>query len=271
MKKALVVIIGIIIAGVCILGCEKNPFTGKRTLAITNNESLLVESFAAYENFLDESYCLDGTPDAEIVEKVGNKLRIAAEQWLSSIGETAYLDNYQWEFHLVESSEVNAWCMPGGKIVVYTGILPIAQTEAGLAAVMGHELAHALLNHGRQQESAGILKFIGAIGVAIATKDSSENDRENALTAYDVGTTFLADLPFSRKHENEADKIGLMLMTIAGYDPNEAVDFWSRMEKQDESFQLEFISTHPSDKKRIDNIKKSIPQAEEFAAAFQAE
>jgi predicted Zn-dependent protease len=155
--------------------------------------------------------------------------------------------------------------MPGGKIVVYTGILPIAKNRAGLATVMGHELAHALLNHSRQQQSAEVLKVLGVIGVAIATKDSTAQTQDRAQLFYDVGSTLAGTLPFSRKHESEADELGLMLMAIAGYNPEEAAAFWERMSENSDGLSFEFLSTHPADKKRIAHIREKIPEAKGMA------
>jgi predicted Zn-dependent protease len=247
-----------------VLSCEKNPFTEKSTLAFVGNDSLFAQSFAEYENFLSDSVVITGTPDAVKVEQVGNELRLAAEKWLAAKGYEDYLDDYQWEYHLVASPDINAWCMPGGKIVVYTGILPVAKSKAGLATVMGHELAHALLNHGRQDQSAEILKFLGAIGVLLATSQESSDTQDMAMTAYNAGSTLLGTLPFSRKHESEADELGLMLMTIAGYDGEEAVAFWSRMNEQNDSNMIEFLSTHPSDETRVTALKEKISKAKEL-------
>jgi predicted Zn-dependent protease len=160
--------------------------------------------------------------------------------------------------------------MPGGKIVVYTGILPVAENTAGLATIMGHELAHALLNHGRQDESADFLKFLDALALSLVTQDKSSNTRELTRFAYDAGSTLLATLPFSRAHENEADETGLVLMTLAGYDPNEAVSFWSRMDALNDDASLEFLGTHPSDSKRIENLQRSIPITKANAEQIRA-
>jgi predicted Zn-dependent protease len=256
----------IFILVLCLAACQKNPLTGKRTMAFVSNEGLFAESFAAYTEFLDESNVITGTRDASLVEQVGDNLRKAAELWLLQIGEDRYLSNYQWEYHLVANDEPNAWCMPGGKIVVYTGILPAAENEAGLAAVLGHEIAHALLNHGQQRQSVSILKIIGAIGVALATANEDSNVQEGAAVLYDVGSEYLGRLPFSRANENEADEIGLILMTIAGYDPHEAVNFWQRMDTLAGSGPFEFFSTHPANDTRIENLQNTIEYAQSVAA-----
>jgi predicted Zn-dependent protease len=238
------------------------------TMAFVSDEGLFQESFASYREFLRENSgaVMDNTASDKMVKEVGEELREAAEKWLTSLGYADYLDHYEWEYHVVRTNEVNAWCMPGGKIVVYSGILPITKNRAGLATVMGHELAHALLNHSRQRESAEILKVLGAVGVAIVTKDSSAEAKDRADVLYSVGSTLLGTLPFSRQHEIDADELGLTLMTIAGYDPDEAAAFWERMSANSDGMNLEFLSTHPADERRIVRIKAKTPEAKETAA-----
>jgi predicted Zn-dependent protease len=244
--------------------CVTNPFTGKSTMALVSNKELFASSFNEYNQFISKNKVINGTDDAKMVERIGENIRIAAERWLSSEGKSDYLRDYKWEYHLVDSKEVNAWCMPGGKIVVYTGILPITQTEDGLATVMGHEVAHALLNHGQQRVSAGVLQQIGLIGVVIATSGQSQESQDSSITAYVLGTTLFGTLPFSRKHESEADHYGLILMAVAGYNPEASVLFWERMAAKGAGVP-EFLSTHPSDKTRIKQLTKSIPEAQKKA------
>jgi len=205
--------------------CAKNPFTGKNTLALVSNSEILPSAFQQYSQFLSENKVITGTADAKRVEAVGIKIKNAAEKWLNANGQSGYLADYQWEYKLVESKDVNAWCMPGGKIVVYSGILPITKDEAGLATVLGHEVSHALANHGQQRMSAGLIQQLGAAGVAVAVGNKSKETQDLAMTAYGVTTQFGGMLPFSRSHESEADKIGLTLMAIAGYNPEQAIVF----------------------------------------------
>lgn len=252
-----------------VLSCSKNPFTGKNNLNFVSNSELFPTSFQQYGQFLKENKVITGTPEAKTVEQVGIKIKNAAERWLKANGYAHYLDGYQWDYKLVDSKDVNAWCMPGGKIVVYTGILPITQNEAGLATVMGHEVSHALANHGAQRMSAAQLQQIGAVGVAVATANKTEQTQQIFQQAYGLGSQVGVMLPFSRSHESEADQIGLTLMAIAGYNPQEATVFWQRMSaKAGGQAPPEFLSTHPSDATRIANIQKLIPQAKAEAAKF---
>ena len=258
MKKLLIIITSVLL----FFTCSSNPLTGKRTMAFVSNTSLFPTSFAQYEQFLRENTVITGTADAEMVARVGARIADAAQKWLASEGYPDYLDEYQWEYKLVRDNSVNAWCMPGGKIVVYTGILPVTRTEAGLAVVLGHEVSHALLNHGQQRMSAGVLQQIGGAAVSIATGDS-----ELAMLAYGVGSNLMGTLPFSRKHESEADHYGLVLMAIAGYNPDEAVPFWERMAALG-SGGPEFLSTHPSSNTRIRQLGGWVPEAKQRAAEF---
>lgn len=251
------------------LSCATNPFTGKKTMALpgTENSSLFPTAFAQYDQFLSENKVVTGTKDAQMINSVGQKIAVAAERWLTANGYAGYLKDYKWEYKLVEDKTVNAWCMPGGKIVFYTGILPIANGEAGVAAIMGHEVAHALANHGQQRMSAGMLQQLGAVAGNVAIKDQQTLQVFNQ--AYGVGSNVLGMLPFSRSHETEADQIGLILMAIAGYNPDEAAELWKRMAANSGGqAPPEFLSTHPSNDSRINNLKSLAPQAKEEAKKF---
>jgi len=252
-----------------VLSCSKNPFTGKSGLAFVPNSQILPMSFQQYNQFLSENKVITGTPDAKRVETVGMKIKTAAERWLNANGQSTYLEGYAWEYKLVEDKAVNAWCMPGGKIVFYTGIIPICKDDAGMATVMGHEVAHALANHGQQRMSAGMIQQVGAMGVSVATGNKSSEAQQLWMTAYGATTQFGGMLPFSRGHESEADMIGLTLMAIAGYNPEAAISFWERMASASGGNSTpEFMSTHPSNSTRIENIKKLIPKAKLEAAKF---
>ncbi|NNK82374.1 MAG: M48 family metallopeptidase [Flavobacteriaceae bacterium] len=251
------------------LSCATNPFTGKKTMALVSNAQLFPTAFAQYDQFLSENNVVTGTKDAEMITRVGQRIATAAERWLNANNYQGYLKDYQWEYNLVEDKTVNAWCMPGGKIVFYTGILPIAQSETGVAAIMGHEVAHALANHGQQRMSAGLIQQLGAVGVVVATGNESREKQEMWMQAYGAASTVGGMLPFSRSHETEADRIGLYLMAVAGYNPDEASELWKRM-KANSGGQAppEFLSTHPSNDTRIENLKKLAPQAKAEAQKF---
>ncbi|TDD93900.1 M48 family metallopeptidase [Flavobacterium cellulosilyticum] len=261
-------LIGIFTLGL-FFSCATNPFTGKKSLNFVSNAELFPSSFQQYGTFIKENKVISGTIDARKVEAVGMKIKNAAERWLTANGQAGYLKGYQWEYNLIDSKEVNAWCMPGGKIVVYSGILPITKDEAGLATVMGHEVSHALANHGAQRMSASQLQQIGAVGVAVATGSQSAENQQMWQQYYGLGSQVGVMLPFSRSHESEADKIGLILMAIAGYNPDQAITFWERMSaNSDGNKPPEFLSTHPADATRIANLKRLIPDAKAEALKF---
>ena len=260
-----------ILLGICTLGlvysCATNPLTGKKTLNFVSNNELFPSAFQQYGTFLKENKVISGTADAKKVEVVGTRIKAAAEKYLTYLGQAQYLKDYRWEYKLIDSKEVKAWCMPGGKIVVYSGILPVTKNDAGLATVMGHEVSHALANHGAQRMSASQLQQLGAVGVAVATGGQSAEKQQMWQQYYGMGSQVGVMLPFSRGHETEADKIGLTLMAIAGYNPEESITFWSRMAAQSSGqAPPEFMSTHPSDATRIANLKALIPEAKALAA-----
>ena len=246
--------------------CKTNPFTGQKTLNFYPNSQIFPTAFAQYDEFLKENKVVKGTADANRITKVGQRIAAAAERWFNANGYPGYLKDYRWEYNLVDDKTVNAWCMPGGKIVFYTGILPICGDEAGIAVVMGHEVAHALANHGSQRMSAGTLQQLGAVAGNIAIQDPQTRDLFNQ--AYGIGSQVGVMLPFSRSHETEADKIGLQLMAIAGYDPDVAPELWKRMKAQGGAAPPEFLSTHPSNDTRIANLTQWAPMAKEEARKF---
>ncbi len=250
-----------------VFSCNTNPFSGKKTLALVPNSQILPMAFQQYDQFLAASNVINSTSETKMVKNVGVKITKAAERYLNANGYQGYLKDYRWEYNLVEDTQVNAWCMPGGKIVVYTGILPITKSETGLAAVMGHEVAHALTNHGQQRMSAGQLQQLGAVAGNVAFMDDPQN-QDIFNQAYGIGSNLGVMMPFSRSHETEADKIGLTLMAIAGYDPIEAANLWERMKAKGGEAPPEFLSTHPSNDTRIANIKTWVPEAKAEANKF---
>lgn len=265
MKKTIVALFSV--AAITVTACSTNPFTGKKNFNIVGNSEIFPTAFAQYDQFLKENKVVTGTKDATMVKTVGQKIKAAAEKYLASVGQTQYLDGYEWEYNLVQNNELNAWCMPGGKIVVYSGILPVTKDEAGLATVMGHEVAHALLNHGAQRMSNDMAAQVIGQGVAVASSGQSATTQQIISQAYGLGAQYGAILPFSRSQESEADEIGLTLMAIAGYNPENALAFWQRMEAASGgSSTPEFMSTHPSGSTRISKITSEIPNAKAQAA-----
>lgn len=246
--------------------CKVNQFTGKKTLQFYDNKTLLPLVFKEYDDFINSNEIIRDTKESDQIELVGKKITKAAEAYFQYIGNLSYLDDYQWEYNLVKDDAVNAWCMPGGKIVFYTGILEVAQNEAGIAAIMGHEVAHALSNHGAQRMSVGtIQQGVGILLAQLADKEP-EKKKDLILKAYGVGTNMAAVLPFSRAHENEADLIGMQLMTLAGFKPEEAASLWERMQTQTPGSKTpQILSTHPSHKTRILNLKQNAAQARALA------
>ncbi|AEH02519.1 M48 family metallopeptidase [Lacinutrix sp. 5H-3-7-4] len=263
LKSRIVTLLTVII----FFSCATNPFTGKSTLALVGNSQLFPTSFAQYNQFLSENNVVKGTKESEMISRVGQRIAVAAERWLNANGQQGYLSDYKWEYNLVNDNTVNAWCMPGGKIVFYTGILPVAENEAAIAAIMGHEVAHALANHGQQRMSAGILQQVGGVAGNVLIKDQQTLNIFNQ--AYGVGSQVGVMLPFSRSHETEADRIGLILTALAGYNPDEAANLWRRMgEASGGQAPPEFLSTHPATTTRIANLEALAPTAKEEARKF---
>jgi len=253
-----------------LFSCNKNPFSGKSTLAFVSNDKLFPMSFQQYDKVITDSKVITGTDQSEMIKRVGNKIKVAAERWLDANGYQGYTDDYSWEFNLIDEKIVNAWAMPGGKVAFYTGILPIADHERGVALIMGHEVAHALANHGQQRMSKGYIQQGGAIlsAVAISQTDLEPELQQGFMLAYGMGSQGII-MAYSRKHETEADKIGITLMAMAGYNPDDAYKLWERMSAASNGEQPpEFLSTHPSYETRIKNLKKWAPEAREVAKQF---
>ena len=243
------------------LACSTVPVTGRRQLNIIPESELNSMSFSQYDEFIKEHKLSDNAEQTAMVKRIGERIQGAVTQYMADKGMSARLKGYAWEFNLVEDSTINAWCMPGGKVVVYTGILPVTENENGLAVVMGHEIAHAIAEHGNERMSQGLIAQFGGMALAKAIEDKPEQTQNLFMTAFGVGAQLGVLLPYSRLQESEADHLGLIFMAMAGYDPNGAVEFWQRMANSGGAAPPEFLSTHPSDQTRIDNIKKLLPEA----------
>jgi predicted Zn-dependent protease len=245
-----------------LIACSTVPVTGRRQLNIIPESELNAMSFSQYDEFIKGHKLSTDTKQTALVKRVGEKIQHAVEQYMADQGLSARLKGYAWEFNLVEDSLVNAWCMPGGKVVVYTGILPITENESGLAVVMGHEIAHAIAEHGNERMSQGLITQFGGMALAKAMENKPQETQNLFMTAFGVGANVGVLLPYSRLHESEADHLGLIFMAMAGYGPNGAVDFWQRMAAmKGGGAPPEFLSTHPSDQTRINKIKELIPEA----------
>lgn len=243
------------------IACSTVPLTGRRQLSLVPESDMMALSFTEYDKFIKSNKLSTDKDKAAMVKRVGERIARAVEAYMSSAGLSKSLDGYKWEFNLVEDPNINAWCMSGGKVVVYTGLLPITQTEAGLATVMGHEIAHAVARHGSERMSDQMLLQLGGTALSAAMSQKPELTRSIALAAYGAGSSVGVVLPFSRQNEYEADYMGLIFMAMAGYNPNESVPFWERMAKKGGSNQPEFLSTHPVDQNRIDRLKLKMPDA----------
>ena len=253
---------------ITLLACQTVPITGRRQLSLIPAESLLPMSFNEYQDFLSKHQVVGNTEQAQMVKRVGRRIQQAVERYFSDRGMSSQLKGYAWEFNLVEDKGINAWCMPGGKVVVYTGILPVVRDETGLAVVMGHEIAHAVANHGDERMSQGLLAEMGGMALSVALSQKPKETSDLFLTAYGLGAQVGILLPYSRLQESEADHLGLIFMAMAGYDPRRAVDFWERMaQAKHGASPPEFLSTHPADATRIENIKKLIPEAMRYYKA----
>jgi len=244
--------------------CSVVEITGRKQFNIVPDSVINNMSFQSYGEFLNQNKLSSNVEQTEMVKRVGNRIKIAVERYCreNSCGEK--LDGYEWEFNLVEDPNVNAWCMPGGKVVVYTGILPLTQDETGLAVVMGHEIAHAFAKHGSERMSQGLLVNMGGMALSKALETKPEQTQELFMMSYGLGTQVGILLPYSRLHENEADHLGLIFMAMAGYNPEKAVEFWQRMAAQGGAKPPELLSTHPADSTRIDNIRRLMPEAMQY-------
>lgn len=251
----------LLVSAITILGCSRAPITGRTQLLLVEKDEVLQQSYIQYETVLEENKVLNNS-DSEMVKKVGSDIAVAVGEFLDSNPKFAHLDdNFEWEFNLIESDQVNAWCMPGGKVAFYTGILPYTQDETGLAVVMGHEIAHAIADHGRERMSQELIKQYGGNSLTSVFEANPVAGSDLFLEAYGAGSN-LVTLKYGRDHEKEADKLGVIFMALAGYDPSEAIDFWERMAANKTSEPLEFFSTHPNSDTRIQLIKEYIASDE---------
>lgn len=262
MKK----ILGITLILFLLAGCALNLVTGRKQLSLVPESELQLMAVSQYNTFLKENKVLSSSKskDAAMVDRVGARISGAIKSYYDGKGKTSILEGYNWEFNTVDSKDANAWCMPGGKVVVYTGLLPITQNEAGLAIVMGHEIAHSIARHGNERMSQAMAQQMGGVALQVALAQKPQQTQDLFLTSYGIGSQVGAMLPWSRQQESEADKYGLIFAAMAGYDPREAIPFWQRMSAAGGASPPEFLSTHPSDETRMKKMNQYMPEAMKY-------
>lgn len=258
LKKAII----LSLIAVAIYACATVPLTGRQQLSLVSNSEIIPMATDQYRQVIQKGPLSNNREQTAMVKNVGLKIQRAVEQYMAEQNLSSELDGFAWEFNLIDDPKmVNAWCMPGGKVAFYTGIMPICKDEAGVAVVMGHEVAHAIANHGRERMSQGLLQQMGIGTISAAMGQNPTMTSQIFMQAVGVGSQ-IGMLKFSRQHESEADRIGLIFMAIAGYDPREAPKFWERMSSGSSGQKPpEWLSTHPSDETRISDLNKYMSKA----------
>ena len=252
-------IIGLVVTALIFLSsCSSVPITGRKQILLVSDQDVLSSSLTEYSNYMKTAKASTNKNGAAMVTRVGKKIAAATEQYLKNNGLSSEIANFAWEFNLVNSAEVNAFCMPGGKIVVYDGLLKLVSSDDDLAVVLGHEVAHAVAKHSNERQQVMAQYGSQILGGVLAGQSAAL--QQLGSTVYGLGAQYGVMLPFSRKHESEADYMGLILMTMAGYNPNNAITFWQKMSANGQASVPEFMSSHPSDATRISNLKKHLPE-----------
>lgn len=251
--------------------CSTVPITGRKRVNFVSDAQVLPMSFQQYSGFLQKNSekIVTNTSEASQIKSIGNRIAASVDKYMRANGMTSEANSYKWEFNLIDDPTVNAWCMPGGKVVFYTGILPICANTDGIAAVMGHEVAHAFAKHGQERMSSSQIQQLGGVALALGTRNSKNSQLWNML--YGVGSK-LGTLAYSRTHETEADRLGLVFMIMAGYDGKEAINVWKRMKqsakKSGREAPPQFLSTHPSNEARIVDLQNYLPIAKRLALRY---
>jgi len=264
MKKLITVVIAVMALSIFFQACTVVPLTGRKQLSLLPESEMISMGLTNYSDFMKENPPSADKSNTAIVKLIGNNLSEAVIKYFSDNGLLSRLEGYQWEFNLVNDETPNAWCMPGGKVMVYSGILPYTIDNNGLAVVISHEIAHAVARHGNERMSQQMLTQFGNVALNEIIKQKPEETKSIYNTVYGMGSQLGIQLPYSREHEYEADKLGLIFMAMAGYDPQSAVAFWERMSALGGSKPPEFLSTHPSDANRVRKIKAAIPEAMQY-------
>lgn len=249
---------------IVLYSCSSVPLTGRKQFVAIPSSQMISLSADSYAQVLKENELSRNQQYISMVNNAGKKLSSAVELYMRENGMAAGVENLDWEFAVIVSDQLNAWCMPGGQIAFYEGILPVCADETGVAVVMGHEIAHAIAQHGNERMSQQLLIEMGGVALSEALKNEKEKTLNLAMLAFGVGSKLGVQLPYSRTHESEADELGLYFMAMAGYDPREAPSFWERMEALGGSRPPEFLSTHPNPDTRISDLKKHMPKALEY-------
>ncbi|MCD7931250.1 MAG: M48 family metallopeptidase [Tannerellaceae bacterium] len=244
-------------------GCGSVPLTGRRQVLLVSDQEVLSASLTQYNDYIKTAKVSHNTAAVDQVTRVGKRIAAATEVYMKANGLADEVKNFSWEFNVVDDPQVNAFCMPGGKIVVYTGLLNLVSSDDELAVVMGHEVAHAVAKHANERMSQQVLSEVGGSLLGAAVSGSSTAVQAVAGTVYGLGSQYGVMLPYSRKHELEADHLGLIFMAMAGYNPDAAVTFWQKMAAQG-SKTPELMSTHPSDANRIKEIQRLLPEARQY-------
>jgi predicted Zn-dependent protease len=264
MKNKIKLLAVTITLSVLLQTCTVVPLTGRKQLSLLPESEMISMGLTSYSDFLKENPPSSNKTNTAVVKQVGNNLSGAVTEYFTENGLISRLEGYQWEFNLVDDDTPNAWCMPGGKVMVFSGILPYTVDNNGLAVVISHEIAHAVARHGNERMSQQMLAQFGNVALNEVIKQKTEETKAIYSTVFGLGLQMGVQLPYSREHEYEADRLGLIFMAMAGYDPQSAVEFWERMSTIGGSKPPEFLSTHPSDENRIRKIKAALPEAMKY-------
>lgn len=249
--------------------CSNVPITGRKQFTAIPSSQMLSMSAESYEQMVMENDISNNMEYLNSVKTVGQNMIKAVETYMKANGMEARIEGFDWQFTVFKSEQVNAWCMPGGQIAFYEGIMPVCQDETGVAMVMGHEVAHAVARHGNERLSQQLLINMGGIALSEALRTKKEETQQLAMLAFGVGTQMGVAMPYSRSHELEADELGLYFMALAGYNPETAPTFWERMNSLGGERPPEFLSTHPDPGRRIEHLKEIMPKALEYYAQSQ--
>ena len=258
-----------VLSGILFSACGAVPLTGRKQILLVSDQEIFQAGLVQYKEYLNTAVISSDQASTDIVKGVGRKLADATEMYLRASGLEHEIANFDWEFNLIKDSQINAFCMPGGKIVVYEGLLSVARTPDELAVVLGHEIAHAVAKHSNERMSQQILTQYGIALISSALSEKSVAVRDLATTVFGLGAKVGMMLPYSRKHEYEADYMGIVFMELAGYDSDSSVTFWKKMAELGESSVPEILSTHPSDDKRIANLEQKIAEAKAIAESMR--